>query len=294
MRWNRIQSRGNVEDRRSRPGRAAAGGLGGLGIIGLLLYLFLGGNGGNIDDVLGQLQGAQGAATGQTIQLSQGEQQFADFASAVLGSTNEVWSQIFSDAGLTYDPPTLVLFRDYTDSGCGGADSSVGPHYCPRDDPSTPEVEPGVIYLDETFFDAVLEKQLGATGGDVAEAYVIAHEVGHHIQNELGITAEVTKVQQENPSEANTLSVATELQADCFAGVWAGMLEGDVILPGELRQAIDAAEAVGDDRIQRKTTGMVNPETWTHGSAEERVSWFMTGHDTRDPNACTTFESLQG
>ncbi|MCJ7779806.1 MAG: neutral zinc metallopeptidase [Acidimicrobiia bacterium] len=292
MRWDRIQSRGNVEDRRSRPGRAAAGGVGGLGIIGLLLYLFLGGGGGgSLDDVLGQLQGAQGASTGQTIELSQGEHQYADFASAVLGSTNDVWTSIFANAGLTYHPPTLVLFRGYTDSGCGGADSSVGPHYCPGDDPSTPEQEPGVIYLDETFFDAVLEHQLGATGGEVAEAYVIAHEVGHHVQNELGLTDQVSSLQQQDPAQANALSVAMELEADCYAGVWAGTLEGDVILPGELRQAIDAAEAVGDDRIQRKTTGMVNPETWTHGSAEERVSWFMKGHDTRDPNACNTFDS---
>ncbi len=240
------------------------GHIGGLGIIGLLLYLFLGGGGGgSLDDVLGQLQDAQGASTGQTIELSQGE----------------------------HHPPTLVLFRGSTDSGCGGADSSVGPHYCPGDDPSTPEQEPGVIYLDETFFDAVLEHQLGATGGEVAEAYVIAHEVGHHAQNELGLTDQVIRLQQQDPSQANTLSVAMELQADCYAGVWAGTLEGDVILPGELRQAIDAAQAVGDDRIQRKTTGMVNPETWTHGSAEERVSWFMKGHDTRDPNACNPFDS---
>ena len=291
MRWDRVSSRGNVDDRRGRPGRAAAGGVGGLGLVGLLLYLLLGGQGGDISDVLNQLEGAQQAPTGQTVQLTTDERQYAEFASAVLGSTNEVWGAIFTAAGLTYNEPTLVLFRGTTDSGCGGADSQVGPHYCPSDDPSTPTREPGVIYLDETFFDAVLERQLGATGGEVAEAYVIAHEVGHHVQNELGITDEVRSLQQSDPSSANQLSVSMELQADCFAGVWAGMLEGDIISPLELRQAIDAAEAVGDDRIQRKTTGMVNPESWTHGSAEQRVTWFMTGHDTQDPNACNPFDS---
>lgn len=282
--WSKITGRGNVQDRRGmRP--AAIGGVGGLGALGLVFYLitaFFGGDptGGQLDDVLGQLQQSQGVQQ----QVDQGEFEGADsyetFASRVLASNNEVWSEVFRQSGQSYAPPRLVLFRQATQSACGGARSEVGPHYCPLD---------STVYLDETFF-AELQRRFGAQGGDVAEAYVIAHEVGHHVQNELGIMERVRRAQQENPDSANELSILQELQADCFAGIWAHSLRGEgVFEPGEIREAIDAAEAVGDDRIQRSVRGQVNPETWTHGSSAQRKEWFTRGYESGRPSSCNTF-----
>jgi uncharacterized protein len=203
------------------------------------------------------------------------------FTETVLGSNDDLWAAIFAENGLTYAPPTLVLFREATGSACGGADARVGPHYCPLDE---------TIYLDETFF-GELQSRFGAEGGDVAEAYVIAHEVGHHVQNELDIMDEVQTMQQQTSgSERNQLSVALELQADCFAGVWANSIrDAGVFLPGEIEEAMDAAAAVGDDRIQETVQGRVTPENWTHGSSEDRVAWFTAGFDTGDPAGCDTF-----
>ena len=278
-RWDRITNRGNVEDRRGRSsGPVVAGGVGGLGIIGILLALFLGGGSG-MEDILNQLQ-----AQAPQQQIDQGEfegmDEYEDFASRVVGSSDETWAAIFSANGRTYGEPRLVLFRDVTQSGCGGANSQVGPHYCPLDE---------TIYLDETFFDEVLSR-FGAEGGDVAEAYVIAHEVGHHVQNELNIMDEVQRLQQgSSQAEANDLSVRLELQADCFAGVWANSIRDTVDLAPEIGEAIDAAEAVGDDRIQETVQGRVNPESWTHGSSEQRVDWFTRGYESGDPAQCDTF-----
>jgi hypothetical protein len=173
------------------------------------------------------------------------------------------------------------LFRNQEASGCGGATSQIGPHYCPLDQ---------TIYLDETFFDE-LQSRFGAEGGDVAEAYVIAHEVGHHVQNELNIMDEVQQRQQAaEGTDANALSVQLELQADCFAGVWAyDVAHLDVFLPGEIQEAIDAAAAVGDDHIQETMQGRVTPESWTHGSSAQRVEWFTVGYETGDPSRCDTF-----
>jgi len=260
----------------------AATGVGGLGIIIALLVMFLGGGEG-IDDVLGQLQVAPAPAdSGAQPEEFRGEDDYEVFASTVLGSTNDTWRAIFSANGLAYSEPTLVLFRDLTASACGGADSAVGPHYCPLDE---------TIYLDETFFDE-LTGRFGAEGGDVAEAYVIAHEVAHHVQNELDIMDRVQAEQQAlgRGEEANALSVSLELQADCFAGVWANSIADlGVFLPGEIDEAVDAAAAVGDDRIQETIEGRVTPENWTHGSSEQRVGWFNTGLDTGDPSRCDTF-----
>jgi predicted metalloprotease len=173
----------------------------------------------------------------------------------------------------------LVLFRTATNSACGTATSQIGPHYCPLD---------STIYLDETFFDE-LTNRLGATGGDVAEAYVIAHEVGHHVQNELGIMNRVQTQQQALPSQANELSVQLELQADCFAGLWAHSIRDiGVFETNEIREAMDAAAAVGDDRIQERTQGYVNPENWTHGSSDQRVEWFNKGYQTGELSACNS------
>lgn len=194
-----------------------------------------------------------------------GEDSYEQFAAAVLGSANDAWRGYWSD----YREPTLVLFRGGTESGCGGASSRVGPHYCPLDE---------TIYLDETFFDE-LTNQLGAQGGDVAEAYVIAHEVGHHVQNVMGLL--------DSGGRSNEESVEIELQADCFAGLWAYSLRDEGIFEqGEIVEAMDAAAAVGDDRIQEKVTGQVNPETWTHGSSDARVAAFTKGYESGTLDVC--------
>ncbi|MBP7134370.1 neutral zinc metallopeptidase [Patescibacteria group bacterium] len=259
--WGGLGSRGQVEDRRGFGPTAVGGGLGLTGIIIVLAVQLLGG--GDVTDIVTELQNSQ-AQPQQTYQSSdfEGEDSYEVFASTVLGSTTDLWSQLFSQTGKRYVPPKLVLFRGSTQSACGGATSEVGPHYCPGD---------RTIYLDETFFDE-LTKRFQAKGGDVAEAYVIAHEVGHHVQEILGTLEEVT-------DEAS--SIKTELQADCFAGLWAySIRELGVFEPGEIAEALDAASAVGDDRIQEAVTGRVTPETWTHGSSAQRVSAFTKGYET--------------
>jgi predicted metalloprotease len=284
--WDRLTTRGNVQDRRGmgRSG-AAVGGLGGLGAVVLLLIVFIGGGGGSegLEQVMNQLQESQAPQqSGSQPAEFQGEDDYEVFASTVLGSTDEVWNEIFTASGLDYVEPTLVLFRGATQSACGGANSAVGPHYCPTDE---------TIYLDETFFDE-LTRRFGVTGGDVAEAYVIAHEAGHHVQNRIGLMDEVRKAQQAAGSQepANQLSVSVELQADCYAGVWAySIRDAGVFLPGEIEEAIDAAAAVGDDRIQQSVEGQITPERWTHGSSEQRVEWFTRGYETGDPAQCDTF-----
>jgi uncharacterized protein len=281
-RWDRIRSRGNVQDRRGmgRPG-VAIGGLGGVGLIVYLLISLLGGGSG-LEDVLGPLEKAPAAPSQSQPAEFQGEDDYEVFASTVLGSTDDTWNAIFTSSNLTYAEPTLVLFRDATTSACGTATSAVGPHYCPLDE---------TIYIDETFFDELVTR-LGAQGGDVAEAYVIAHEAGHHVQKRLGVMEEVQSAQQgaATQEEANQLSVRLELQADCFAGVWAHSLrDAGVFLPGEINEAIDAAAAVGDDRIQERVQGQISPENWTHGSSEQRVEWFTRGFESGDPTTCDTF-----
>jgi len=271
-RWDKIKSRGNVSDRR---GSSPVGlqGLGGLGIIGIVAViafnLFTGGEGIDLNSVLTQLQTAQPQNSSQQPEEFKGSDDYEVFASTVLGSNNDVWEQVFENSGNDYQPPELVLFRGSTNSGCGIATSSIGPHYCPSNK---------TIYLDETFFDDLVSR-FGARGGDVAEAYVIAHEVGHHVQNELGT---LSSGQQSNES-----AIKIELQADCFAGVWAHSLKDQGIFEAnEFNEAIDAAEAVGDDRIQEKVQGRINAESWTHGSSEQRKNWLKIGFETGDPGQC--------
>lgn len=269
--WDNLGGKGNVEDRRALGPTAIGGGLGVTGLLIVLAIQFLGG--GDPTDVLTQLANGQ-AQSQKTYQAQdfEGVDSYEKFASTVLGSNNEMWSKIFSQSGKTYVPPKLVLFRGSTQSACGGATSDSGPHYCPPDK---------TIYLDETFFDE-LEKKLQAKGGDVAEAYVISHEVAHHVQNlTRGMDA----------SRDNETSIKTELQADCFAGLWAHSIRDlGVFEPGEITEALDAAAAVGDDRVQRVTTGRVHPETWTHGSSAERVKWFTRGYETGSVAQCDTFK----
>ncbi len=284
MRWRNLERSKNVEDRRGQ-GARIAGGVGGLGIIGLLLVLFLGGGGGDLGgmgDLLGELGGGQQtAAPGDTADEFEGIDEEEDFVMAILGTTETLWTDIFSASGRTYEPATVVLFTQATPSACGGASSATGPHYCPLDE---------TVYIDLTFYDE-LQRRFGAAGGDFAEAYVLAHEIGHHVQHELGIMDDVRALQQARPDEANEYSVRLELQADCLAGVWANSIfqRENVLEPGDIREGLSAAESVGDDRIQMTTTGRVNPENFTHGTSEQRVKWFNEGYRTGDPAACDTF-----
>ncbi len=269
--WTKILSRGNVEDRRGY-GPAAIGG--GAGLVGIALYAllsYLGTGTVDVGGVLSQLQDVQ-SANSQPINKAdfEGQDSYEVFSSTVLGSTNDLWKKTFSkdnkEYQKEYQPPLMVLFRGSTDSACGGADSRVGPHYCPLDK---------TIYLDETFFDEL--KKLGAQG-DVAQAYVIAHEVGHNVQNQLGIL---------DSEKISADSIKIELQADCFAGLWANSVKDlGVFEPGEIKEAMDAASAVGDDRVQAKFQGRVNPETWTHGSAAQRLESFTRGFNSISISAC--------
>jgi uncharacterized protein len=245
---------------------------GGLGIAGIaIVLLFNIFSGGNVDvgSVLNQLQNVQ--VQHQTVDTSafEGTDSYEVFTSTVLGSTNDLWSNFFAQNNLSYKEPTLVLFRGSTDSACGGASASSGPHYCPLDE---------TIYIDETFFDE-LRTRFGGDSGDVAQAYVIAHEVGHHVQHTLGILDE---------EHDNQASIKTELQADCYAGLWAYSIKNQGIFesPTEIQEALNAASAVGDDQIQKAVTGTVNPETWTHGSSQDRVKAFTTGYETGSVERC--------
>jgi uncharacterized protein len=270
--WDKIISDGDVEDRRGNsitPGM----GLGSIGVVVVLgIMLFSGsGNANDVQRLLNELQ----TNTTQT-QEKKGEfvdtKNYLGFAKKILGSNNEVWKNELAKQGINYVNPKLVLFRQGTESGCGGASSDSGPHYCQKDQ---------TIYLDETFFDE-LKSRFGAKGGDVAEAYVMAHEIGHHVQYTKGLFGKVD-------TSDNETSVRVELQADCYAGVWAGDAGSEgIITEVEIEQAIDAAGAVGDDKIQKRSTGKINPESWTHGSSAQRKQWFLTGYKTKDSRSCNT------
>ena len=290
-----VERSGSIEDRRGSPGRRAAGiglGGGGIGLLVILVFTLLGG--GDLGDVVGQLgtQPVGGSSGGQARPLppeSDPDADLVDYMSVVLDDSQAFWDEVFTASGLEYRPARLVLFEEFTDSGCGGADERYGPHYCPLDES---------IYLDLDFF-RDLQTRFGARG-DLAPAYVLTHEVAHHVQTVLGINEQVRSQQQSDPSTANDLSIRMELQADCFAGVWAasvyvdstaGLEAGRVLelAPGEIREALEAAAAVGDDRIQEAATGRVDPESWTHGSSEQRERWFSLGYETADPAQCDTF-----
>jgi len=275
--WDKIGRSGDVEDRRGqRTGFALGGGLTGLALLAAFT-LFTGGDLGDVLRVVLQ-QATQQTTTQQAGQPFEDTKDYEGFAGKVLGSTDEVWTQIFAQQQTEYVPPRLVLFRDRVQSGCGIASSAVGPFYCPEDQ---------TIYLDETFFDAI-QSQLGAsTGGDdVAQAYVIAHEVGHHVQNISGTLKRFGNAQSDP-----ALSTKLELQSDCYAGIWAHSVSKQGIFENEneIDEALELASAIGDDKIQEKTTGQVNPETWTHGSSTDRVESFKTGYRSGDVAVCNTF-----
>jgi uncharacterized protein len=283
MRWKRGVGRRQIEDRRGGGGGLPIGvGGGGLGIVGVIIAIlfatgvFGGGSGGAVPDI--QLPGMP-AADGGTQTGPDPDARLKDFVGFVVDDVQDFWSRTFAEGEQPYDRTTLVLFDGPISTGCGQASPAIGPFYCPAD---------LKVYLDLGFF-RELRNRFGAPG-DFAQAYVIAHEFGHHVQNVLGISEEVRRLEQENPDQANEYSIKLELQADCLAGVWAHSAERENLLePGDLEEGLDAAAAVGDDRIQEQATGRIDRESWTHGSAEQRVTWFRRGFESGDPNACDTF-----
>lgn len=286
MRWeDRGRSR-NLEDRRGRSGGGRGAALGGsLGLGGVLLVLVVSMvTGVDLFGLMGMTgTGSTGspAATPAPVQDAS-EEELVNFVSFVLDDAQATWDELFERNGLSYQDARLVLFRDAVSSACGTAPAAVGPFYCPPDES---------IYIDLSFYDA-LRSRFGAPG-DFAQAYVLAHEIGHHVQNLLGTTEQVRAAQGRDPDAASSLSVAQELQADCFAGVWGRSIAQDGRLErGDLEEGLGAAAAVGDDRLQGRTGRTVNPESFTHGTSEQRMSWFRTGFDSGDPAACDTFAAL--
>ena len=278
MRLDGERESGNVEDRRGRGGRGLVIGGGGTLIV-LLVALLMGAD---PRALLQQLE-TQSVETGQTPPAAAPGAEASDagrrFVAQVLASTEDVWREQFRQQGREYQEPTLVLFSDATESACGMAGSAVGPFYCPSD---------RKVYIDLGFYDE-LKNRFGASG-EFAEAYVLAHEIGHHIQKLIGVEEKVHAAQERNPGAANHLSVDLELQADCFAGVWGHATDQRKLLdPGEVKEGLNAAAAVGDDRLQKMATGHVNPESFTHGSSEQRMDWFQKGFSTGDMSACNTF-----
>ena len=291
MRWGSMRDSGNVEDQESAgPARGLGGGfkLGGVGLVAVLaISWFLGLN---PLDVLRSLQGGDSSsgptqsAPAPSASAPGARDEIKEFIARVLGDTEDTWSALFKKMGREYRPPKLVLFRGAVDSACGLASSAAGPFYCSPDDR---------VYLDRSFFEE-LSKRFGAPG-EFARAYVIAHEVGHHVQNQLGITGKVAQ-QRGRASEArsNALSVLVELQADCFAGIWGHYAKQRGLLdPGDVQAGLAAAAAIGDDRIQQQSQGRVSPESFTHGSSAQRVRWFRSGLDAGDVNQCNTFETAR-
>ena len=275
--WDKIGSVGKISDRRGMSGGLLGGGA---GILGVIITLALGYFGFNVDPGLVNQVISTVDESGSQSQSAEfaGEDEYEQFAGAVLGSANDYWSQTLASSSTPYREPTLVLFRDATRSGCGVAASNYGPHYCPSDE---------TIYIDERFFDQ-LERQLGAQGGDTAEAYVIAHEVGHHVQKVIGTMNEVQSSPNYRQTGDDSLSVRLELQADCYAGLWAYSLKDrNIFEPGDIEEAMDAAATVGDDNIQKQSGGSVNPESWTHGSSEDRKAAFDRGYSSGDFNQCS-------
>jgi uncharacterized protein len=278
MRWTPGGLSSDVEDRRGDSGGGGFGG-GGLGIVGFLILLVVSLVTGR--NYIGAYFSSGGAAhTQQSAQrpASPQEDRSAQLASFVLGDVQDTWTQILARDNIRYPRAHLVLFRDYTRSGCGTAQSATGPFYCPADQK---------VYLDLGFWDEL--KRFGASG-EFAQAYVIAHEIGHHVQNVIGIERKVRAMQAQNPQARNQLSVAMELQADCFAGVWAhSSTERKITDQADIKTGLQAAAAVGDDRLQRMGRGYVTPDTFTHGSSEQRMSWFNRGFTTGKVGACNTF-----
>ncbi|RLM13630.1 hypothetical protein BIY27_10205 [Gibbsiella quercinecans] len=288
MRWQGRRESDNVEDRRGQSSGIGGGGgglrvpVGGKGGLVILVVVLVAGyygidltpllNGGDVTTTQSQ----------QSTSIGPKDDELAKFTSVVLASTEDNWKEVFQKMGKTYQPPKLVMYRGATRTNCGTGQAAMGPFYCPAD---------STVYIDLSFYQDMKNK-LGA-GGDFAQAYVVAHEVGHHVQNLLGIERQVRQEQQgASQAEVNRLSVKMELQADCFAGVWGQYAEKQQMLEeGDLQEALNAAQAIGDDRLQQQSQGRVVPDSFTHGTSQQRYTWFKRGFDSGDPGQCNTFAS---
>ncbi len=273
MKWQGRRGSRNMEDR-----RRMSGGTAGIGGVGLLVILAIGYFAGiDVTPILDEVTGNQGGG-----EVTEADDRAAQFVSVTLADTEEVWAGIFDgQVDGAYTPPTLVLYKGVTRSACGGASGATGPFYCPGD---------RKIYLDTAFF-TTMERQLGA-GGDFAAAYVVAHEVAHSVQDQLGILGEANRVRaQVSAAQSNEISVRIELQADCFSGIWARQAEAQFgsLERGDIAEAMNAAKQIGDDTLQRNAGRVPMPHTFTHGTSEQRQRWFATGYETGDLNACDTF-----
>jgi predicted metalloprotease len=296
MRWNKVDDDGDVIDARGSSSGSGSSGMGGLPIptgkvagggVGLIVVILvigmqlLGGGGGFDINQAFPAGAAVSADNAQGIPAGQDpEKDFKDFSSYVFVTAQQGWQQAFQQSGHSYDKAKMVIYRNgVRTGGCGSASSAVGPFYCPGDQR---------VYIDLGFY-KLMQKQLGADG-DLAWAYVIAHELGHHVQQQLGTESQVRKAQRENPDQANALSVRMELQADCYAGIWAHRVyaQGD-LEDGDLEEAIGAAQAVGDDTLQQNAGQGVHPESFTHGTSAQRAKWFKVGYESGEPAKCDTF-----
>ena len=279
MKWIGRRESSNVDDRRSSSGgKFFVGGT--IGVIILVIKFFMDGDPTQLIQQIDQ----QNTQTTEVVNDSL-DNTMAKFVAVVLADNEDVWNKIFTENGLQYQEPKLVLFRGATESGCGNASSSIGPFYCPADKR---------VYIDLSFMDE-LKTRFGAQGGDFALAYVIGHEVGHHVQNLLGTSAKTEELQaQSSQTKANKLSVALELQADFYAGVWTyhNQQMKNILEQGDIEEALSAASAVGDDAIQQKTQGTIVPDAFTHGSSAERMYWFKRGYQTGDIRKGNTFAKL--
>lgn len=290
MKWQGRQGSSNV--RSTGSGKMIGGGIGGIIIAGILWLVF------GVNPMTALQTGQVVAGGGNSTQPATDDDRDTRFVKVVLGDTERVWHQVFSEGGQTYQEPSLVLFNGQVSSACGSATSATGPFYCPGDQ---------TVYLDTSFF-AEMRQNLGISGdqqgsgdaenqgkaGDFAQAYVISHEVGHHVQTLLGITQQVNEAsRQVTRAQANKLSVLQELQADCFAGVWANrnesLVEGGFIEPGDIEEAINAASQIGDDRLAQASGRAVTPDSFTHGTSQQRVQWFSRGLESGNVQSCDTF-----
>jgi predicted metalloprotease len=282
MRWQRGTSDADIEDRRAAGGRGTGRGglklgLGGVIVLGLLSVVFKQ----NFFTLLDQVPTDSSPTTSSTpATASPEESERFEFVKFVLNDAQDTWSKLLPAEGRSYQRATLVVFRDAVDSACGSAEAATGPFYCPGDQK---------VYIDLSFYDD-LKQQFGAAG-DFAQAYVIAHELGHHVQNLMGIDEQVARARQRNPSVANALSVRQELQADCFAGIWGhSTQQRNLLEQGDIEEGLNAAAAIGDDRIQRMSGNRVAPEKFTHGSSAQRLQWFKRGLESGEYGACDTFK----
>ena len=279
MKWIGRRESSNVDDRRSSSGgKFFVGGT--IGVIILVVKFFMDGDPTQLIQQINQQNTQNTEVVNDSL-----DNTMAKFVAVVLADNEDVWNKIFAENGLQYEEPKLVLFRGATESGCGNASSSIGPFYCPADKK---------VYIDLSFMDE-LKTRFGAQGGDFALAYVIGHEVGHHVQNLLGTSAKTEELQaQSNQTKANKLSVALELQADFYAGVWTyhNQQMKNILEQGDIEEALSAASAVGDDAIQQKIQGTIVPDAFTHGSSAERMYWFKRGYQTGDIRKGNTFAKL--